>query len=91
MLDELQSKIEGYNITIKESDLLEFDHVVNKQAELITCMGDTITHLYDKREIQELLDKVNCKLIASGKVAISYRDLSIPLIDENRFIPVKSD
>ena len=89
ILDELNSLKGDLNIKTIEADIMDFEKY-SKQAELIVCMGDTLTHLTSHDDVNSLLK--NCfKLLAlHGKIIISYRDLSSELTGGNRFIPVKS-
>lgn len=89
LLNELQSRTSS--IEIIEDDLMNFDNYLNQPAELITCMGDTITHLTSINEIETLIGKAGDHLTKGGKLILSFRDLSTPLYGSNRFLPVKSD
>lgn len=90
LLNELNLKsIQGIH-TI-EDNLIDFDLHLRQAPELIVCMGDTLTHLGSQTEVITLLTKVREKLSAGGKLVLSFRDLSSPLIGNQRFLPVKSD
>lgn len=91
LIEELRNRSIEHNIKIREMDLMKFDDMVNQPVEVLTCMGDTITHLANKYDVEKLFKKANSKLISKGKIVVSFRDLSTPLIDDSRFIPVKSD
>lgn len=91
LLSELHNRIDNLPITIHEKDILNFKDTIENQVEVITCMGDTISHLSSIDEIRKLLKNIYSKLTDSGKVVLSFRDYSAALNDENRFIPVQSD
>jgi SAM-dependent methyltransferase len=60
-------------------------------AQVIVCMGDTITHLDGEAAVEELLSSVMETLSPGGSFVISYRDLSATVAGLDRFIPVYSD
>jgi 2-polyprenyl-3-methyl-5-hydroxy-6-metoxy-1,4-benzoquinol methylase len=91
LLNELESNRNNHNITIIESDFTHFDKYSDIKPDVIICMGDTITHLSDKSEIEILFNNCNKVINGNGLLTISFRDYSTPLTGLNRFIPVKSD
>lgn len=91
LLSELHSRIDNLPITICEAEILNFDGKVEKQADIICCMGDTISHLSSVEDINKIIKSMYFKLSDSGKIVLSFRDYSSALSGENRFIPVKSD
>jgi hypothetical protein len=60
-------------------------------AELITCMGDTLTHLESVQQVSTLFAEWNNILPEGGKLVLSFRDLTQELEKEERFIPVKAE
>ena len=91
LLDQLKSQCNGLNVKTVEADIRNIDKIVPQQVALIVCMGDTITHLDSKKELELLLKNCADKLEADGKLVISYRDLSSEEVNSRKFIPVKSD
>ena len=91
LLNELERNIDNHKISVFESDFTNFDKYTAIHPDIIVCMGDTITHLPDKSNIEKLFTKCNKALNMNGLLVLSFRDYSNPLIDTNRFIPVKSD
>jgi len=91
LLSELHKRIDNLPITIHETDIVNFEDTIKNQVELIGCMGDTISHFSSIDEIRKIIKTIYSKLTDSGKVVLSFRDYSVPLTGENRFIPVKSD
>lgn len=91
LLSEVQLHKKGYDITTVESDVKNFDKHISLNPDLIVCMGDTITHLDSRDEIELLLRKCHASLNGEGCLVLSFRDLSVPLTGTDRFIPVKSD
>lgn len=76
---------------VHEADILRFDEVATQPAELIVCMGDTITHLPAMPDVEALLAKAFSRLATDGKLVLSFRDMSVALEGDARFIPVKAD
>jgi len=76
--------------TIRD-DLLSFRTHVTEKPSAIFCMGDTLTHLPEHTHVDFLVQKVVESLARGGRFIVSFRDYSEPLIDEKRFIPVRSD
>ena len=91
LLRELRNRIDKELIECIESNLLEYLHSLKSKVELIVCMGDTLTHLSDLTQVEELVNLSSQKLESGGKLILSYRDFSNELINEKRFIPVRSD
>ena len=54
-------------------------------------MTDTLLHLESKGKVRDLFSRVANNLDDSGRFVITFRDLSVPLDDLDRFIPVKQD
>ncbi len=91
LLHELQERKGASHIEIIESDLLNFKKYVSSQPELITCMGDTITHLPNKESVEQLIREGAEILSLDGKLIISFRDLNHELTATQRFLPVRVD
>jgi SAM-dependent methyltransferase len=90
LLKELAGNAEGYPISILNDDLRQVrKHAHN--AAVITCCGDTLTHLDDLKEIGQLVTDVYHGLKSGGKAIFSFRDYTFALEGVNRFIPVRSD
>lgn len=91
LLTELSQTAKGLPVEVIESDILAFENYSHLQAGLIVCMGDTLTHLDSLESVSELLYNAAQQLCKGGKLIISFRDMTVELKDENRFIPVRSD
>lgn len=59
-------------------------------ATVVVCMGDTLTHLTDRKEVTSLLDDASQALAEGGRFVVTYRDFTRPLTGTDRFIPVRS-
>jgi SAM-dependent methyltransferase len=90
LLDELRARAGALPITICDADLLGFRAFV-KHAEVIVCMGDTLTHLPALSAVESLLESVAAALASNGVFAATFRDYTKPLEGDARFIPVRAD
>ena len=91
LLGELKANDVSGTITIERDDMINFDSHVTGPSELIVCMTDTLLHLESKAKVRDLFNKVIDHLESSGRLVITFRDLSNPLEGLDRFIPVKQD
>lgn len=92
LLDELRSRRGSLALAIHHADLVEFRRFLPKQAQLIVCMGDTLTHLPTPSSVESLLTAVAASLPRSGVFATTFRDYaSVELRGEQRFILVRAD
>ena len=72
-------------------DLLAFRSHITETPSAILCMGDTITHLPDRGTVESLIERASVALPSGGIFVVSFRDYSVPLLEDQRFIPVRSD
>jgi len=91
MLGELSRQASGLTIRAICDDLLSFPQHLSTKAELVLCMGDTVTHLPDEEYAERLMATVRESLAVDGRFVITLRDYSAPLTGDGRFIPVRSD
>ncbi|UCM86994.1 class I SAM-dependent methyltransferase [Streptomyces marincola] len=59
-------------------------------AELVVCLGDTLTHLPTRGDVAALLNQVADALAPGGTAVLAYRDLTVPLTGTDRFLPVRA-
>jgi 2-polyprenyl-3-methyl-5-hydroxy-6-metoxy-1,4-benzoquinol methylase len=89
LLAELRQRNAGVQTSCRDiRDLLfaqEFD------AELVVCMGDTLTHLESIGEVQSLVNQTHALLRGEGTIIFTFRDLHIAIEGLDRFILVRSD
>ncbi len=62
-----------------------------ESADLIACMGDTLTHLPGKDEIRKLFEDSYRALVPGGLIVLTFRDLTSAASGLDRFIPVRGD
>ena len=91
LLRELKINAKGLNIEILNDDIKNIKQFADKDVELIVCCGDTLSHLDNKAEIENLIADISTILRKEGKILFSFRDYSTELTGDDRFIPVKSD
>jgi 2-polyprenyl-3-methyl-5-hydroxy-6-metoxy-1,4-benzoquinol methylase len=91
LLKELTAHAGSLDIEVIEDDLSAFQGYLDRPAELILCMGDTLTHLPDREAVSHLLRLAAAALRKGGTFIATFRDYTQALLGDGRFIPVKSD
>jgi hypothetical protein len=91
LLHELKANDTTGTVTIECDNMINFDSYVTSPPELIVCMTDTLLHLESKDMVKYLFNKVIDHLESSGRLVITFRDLTNSLEDLDRFMPVKQD
>lgn len=91
LLRELRAYAGTFPIQTVEADLLDFPRHVAGSPQAILCMGDTLAHLPGKPAIESLFTRVAAVLAPGGAFVLTFRDYSMPLAQERRFIHVRSD
>lgn len=72
-------------------DLMAFRSHITAAPSSILCLGDTITHLPGRDAVTRLIAGAFEELAPGGVLAITFRDYSVPLVGDQRFIPVRAD
>ena len=92
LLTELRARTGALTVRAIQDDLLNFPHHLTAPADLIVCMGDTLTHLPSRAAVSELLQLATANLAPGGLLALTFRDyVGAELTGAARFIPVRSD
>jgi SAM-dependent methyltransferase len=91
LLTELDRRAKGLPVETVADDLLSFRSHLKEKAAAVICLGDTLTHLPEHTHVDFLVQEAHEALRPGGQFALSFRDYSVPLKDEARFIPVRSD
>lgn len=91
LLAELKVHDVDGKVKVIESDISKFEHFKTITPELITCCGDTISHLESKEEIENYIQNCLNLLTEKGKLVLSFRDYSEELKGAERIIPVRND
>jgi SAM-dependent methyltransferase len=91
LLDELVAHAAGRPIEGVLADICALEHLVAPgSAEVVVCMGDTLTHLADRETVRALFVHVFAVLRAGGTFVLTFRDLSNKLKGLDRIIPVRT-
>ena len=92
LLSELRDRAGNLPIRTIHDNILNFSKYIEEQAQVIVCMGDTLTHLESLDSVQSLLLSVESVLTTNGKFMLTFRDyISVEPQGTQRFIPVQSD
>ncbi len=92
LLSELSDRARHLPIRTVHDDILNFPNYIEDQAQLIVCMGDTLTHLESLNSVQSLILDINRALATPGRLILTFRDyVSTELEGTQRFFPVCSD
>lgn len=91
LLDQARDHADRERIHRVEGDLTSFDAHVDLPVDTILCMGDTLTHLPAREDVQTLLTKVASSLQWGGVFLTTFRDYTNELTGPDRFLPVRSD
>ena len=91
LLEELRKHSIGLPVRTVQADLRDFPKHISAPADLILCMGDTLTHLQSTDEIGRLLRDVAASLRPGGRFVATFRDYRELPVGNGRFIPVRSD
>ncbi|CAM3049723.1 class I SAM-dependent methyltransferase [Methylobacterium mesophilicum] len=92
LLDELNALRAGTPIEPRLADMRSFATLVERESvDAIVCMGDTLTHLDDRGDVSKLFRDAHDVLRVTGRLVLTFRDLSLELTGLDRFIPVRAD
>lgn len=93
LLAELEAAAAGLSLTTYCGDLLTFAEQLapGERANLIVCMGDTLTHLENIESVRQLSRAVAQGLARDGRFIATFRDYTRLPSGAARFIPVRSD
>jgi SAM-dependent methyltransferase len=93
LLSQLSSLAEGLGVRACCGNLLDFAGYLSngERADLVLCMGDTLTHLETPEAIAMLGRMVAAHLSPRGRFVATFRDYSRLPSGEARFIPVRAD
>ena len=81
----------GLNVEVVLADMADYVQAIDAEWDLVLCLGDTLTHLPSQEEAEGFLSRICSLLAPAGRCVLSFRDYTIPLEGERRFILVRSD
>jgi SAM-dependent methyltransferase len=92
LLAELEHRKEARPVETVEADANAYlAGVTRGAADMILCMGDTLSHLASRADVARLFAAASAALADGGAFVVTYRDLSTELTGADRFIPVAGD
>ena len=91
LLGELQEHAGSLPIAPLRGDIRDVASLAARGAELVVCMGDTLTHLPTITDIRNVLAGCRYILAQSGALVLTFRDLTRELTGTDRFIPLRAD
>jgi SAM-dependent methyltransferase len=91
LLEQLSVHAGALPVRAVEDDLLAFQRYLDRPADIILCMGDTLTHLPERDSVSQLFTRAAASLRPGGRFIATFRDYTHALVGSGRFIPVKSD
>lgn len=93
LIHELAAFADGLAVNAHCGDLLRFtEHLsLGERADLILCMGDTLTHLERADDVGALSRLVAACLAPGGRFVATFRDYTCLPSGDARFIPVRAD
>jgi SAM-dependent methyltransferase len=92
LLEELTTLAGSLAVRTVNANLLQFKNQIERPADVILCMGDTLTHLPSARSVESLFADLASTLVPGGLFVTTFRDYaSAPLQGDERFILVRAD
>jgi SAM-dependent methyltransferase len=88
LLAELRERARGLPVEGVLGDIRDVETLVPAGAEVVVCMGDTLAHLERETDLPRLFAGVATRLVAGGRLVLSFRDLGTELHDLDRFLPL---
>jgi len=86
LLDELAGRARGLAVEAIEGDIRDVVRLAPAGVALAVCMGDTLAHLEREADLDRVFEGVAGRLVAGGRLVLSFRDLSAELRDLDRVI-----
>jgi len=92
LLKELATHRNNHPIQTLHADIRDLPTIAaSQQANVILCMGDTLTHLPSKADVEELFRNSYNALASHGTLILTFRDLTTDLHGLDRFLPIRSE
>lgn len=91
LLGALRDGAVGLPVRMVGANLLDFTRYLDGEAALILCLGDTLTHLDQVAEVEQLFRDVSRSLRVGGRFVLTFRNYSHLPGGNDRFISVRGD
>ncbi|OPX63926.1 MULTISPECIES: bifunctional 2-polyprenyl-6-hydroxyphenol methylase/3-demethylubiquinol 3-O-methyltransferase UbiG [unclassified Methanoregula] len=91
LLEQLRMHAGDQRIGTLHGDIMDFALWSGRSPALITCMGDTLTHLHSLQEAEDLVRRCYNELAFGGRIVLSLRDYSREPAGEIIVVPVQRD
>lgn len=88
LLAELNERARGLPVQAIAGDIRDIARLVSPGVDLALCMGDTLSHLEREADLERLFHGVAGRLVAGGRLVLTFRDLSSELHALDRAIPL---
>ena len=90
LLAELSAECPGASTVV--GDLLDVATLAPDSYDVIVCMGDTLTHLPSRQDVERVLLALPSRLSPGGALALTFRDYASRIREStDRFILVRAD
>jgi SAM-dependent methyltransferase len=88
LLAELAGHAAGMPVETIAGDLRDAAGLVPPGAAVVVCMGDTLSHLPQEADLDDVFSGLAGRLAAGGRLILTFRDLSKEARELDRFIAV---
>jgi SAM-dependent methyltransferase len=90
LLAELDGRKGDLPIETVRGDIRDAADLMPPETEIVVCMGDTLTHLGSKGDVERMLGGCARRLSPGGRLVLTFRDLTVELEGLDRFLPLQS-
>lgn len=92
LLKELEAHRGEHPVESVRADIRDLASIAAPgRANVILCMGDTLTHLPSKADVDQLFLSAYNTLASRGSLILTFRDLTTELHGLDRFLPIRSE
>jgi len=81
--------IKSQNITLLKEGFEGLEKIPYGEFGLITCLGNTLPILGNRRKVKQALEKMRNKLAARGMAIVQFLNFNCNVLEENRFYAPK--
>jgi len=88
LLAELRERARGLPVEAIAGDIRDVARLVPARIDVAVCMGDTLSHFESQADLTRLFAGVAPRLVAGGRLVLTFRDLSGERRGLDRVIPL---